>query len=968
MATRALPVERLRIAQWASLALILLMLLASTARALTVSNLADAGAGSLRDAVAGTPVGGLVDFAPGLSGTITLSSGEIAIAQSLTIDGAGASITVSGGNAARIFDVTSGAATLTVRNLVLADGSATSGSQRGGAIATTGALVVDTVSFVSNRAVDGGGAIYVGRSAGTIGSALVQNSVFVGNSVTGPGGVGGGALLVAGDASGPDVASLVLQNATVSGNSANASVGMAGGGIAIATASLTVVSSTIAANHAGDAGADLHQGTLANTTVTLRNSVVGAGSVDAIAVDATDRDLYQPGGMGLTSAGHNVVQQRSAAPFDASDAPNGTDPQLLALANNGGPTLTHALASTSPARDFVPLASCTDSVGAALTRDQRSAARGTGGNPCDAGAFEGQTIVVAPASVPVATVGVAYSQTFTATGGVGAITFTLGGTLPSGVTLASATGVLSGTPTEVGSFNFTVTASDAFGASSIATPYTLTVGVGAPAKLAFVQQPTNAAAGSAITPAVVVQVQDAFGNPLTGAAGSVTIALGANPGGSTLSGTLTQTLVGGAATFANLALDKAGSGYTLQASSSGLPSITSSTFDVVAGAPAKLVFVQQPTNVAAGVSIAPAVTVNIVDAAGNPTSSTANVTLALGTNPSGATLSGTLTVAAVNGTATFANLSLDKVGNGYTVTASGSALSGATSGAFNVTAGAPAQLVFVQQPTNGAPNVSIAPPVTVRLLDAFGNTTGATSSVSIAIGSNPGGGVLSGTTSVNAVAGIATFSTLSIDKPGAGYTLVASSAGAPAATSAPFDITNRILAIALPGGEALTLAMQGGGAGCNFVSGAYVPLTGGAGSPPAGSAPAGYVFSYGLVSYAAATCTGAITLTYTFPDVLPPSSVLWKYGRTAATPTPHWYEMPATISGNTVVVTIADGGLGDDDLAVNGTIVDPSGVGILAAQGMAAPIPAVGWPAMVVLALLMMAIAWRARRLGIRRG
>ncbi|HEY1325791.1 MAG TPA: choice-of-anchor U domain-containing protein [Casimicrobiaceae bacterium] len=961
MVARAFNVQPLRLAHWTSLALIVLMLLASTARAVTVTNLNDAGPGSLRDAVANTPPGGAVDFAPGLSGTIALSSGEIAIAKSLTIDGTGASITVSGGGATRIFDVTDGATTLTVRNLALANGSANSGSQRGGAIATTGALVVDTVSFTGNRAVDGGGAIFVGRSAGTLGSATVRNSVFVGNSVTGTGGVGGGALLVAGDASVPSVASLVLQNSTVSGNSANASVGMAGGGIAIATASLDVISSTITANHAGDAGADVHQGTLANTVVTLRNAIVGAGVVDATVLDATDRDLYQPGGMGLTSAGHNVVQQRSGAVFDATDAPNGTDPQLMALSNNGGPTLTHALSPTSPARDLVPLASCVDSVGAALTRDQRNAARGTGGNPCDAGAFEIQTIVVGPPTVPGAMAGVAYSQTFTTTGGVGAITFTQGGTLPNGVTLDS-TGVLSGTPTQVGSFSFTVTASDAFGASSIATPYTLTVGVGAPAKLAFVQQPGNTAAGSTIAPAVVVQVQDAFGNPLTGAVGAVTIGLGANPGGSALSGTLTQNLVGGSATFANLALDKAGTGYTLVASHAGVPSMTSTSFDVVAGAPAKLVFGQQPSTVGAGATIAPAVTVRIVDAGGNPTSSSANVTLALAANPSSATLSGTLTVAAVNGTATFANLSLDKLGNGYTLSASSAGVSGAASSPFNVVAGAPVQIVFVQQPSSSAPNAALAPPVTVRLLDASGNATSATAPVSISIGSNPGGGVLSGTTTVNAIGGIATFTTLSIDKPGTGYTLVATGAGLTAATSAPFDITNRILNVALPGGEQVTLAITGGGAACNFVSGAYVPLTGGAGSPPAGSAPSGYVFTYGLVSYTAATCTGAVTLTYAYPDVLPASTVLWKYGRTAATPTPHWYEMPATVSGNTIAVTITDGGLGDDDLTVNGTIVDPSGAGMLAAQATAAPIPAMGWPAMAILALLMTTIAWRARR------
>jgi len=72
-------------------------------------------------------------------------------------------------------------------------------------------------------------------------------------------------------------------------------------------------------------------------------------------------------------------------------------------------------------------------------------------------------IVIAPATLPDARVGTAYSQTVTATGGAGPpFTFTVSaGSLPAGLTLASATGVLSGTPTADGTFAFTVSASDA---------------------------------------------------------------------------------------------------------------------------------------------------------------------------------------------------------------------------------------------------------------------------------------------------------------------------------------------------------------------------------------------------------------------------------------------------------------------------------------------------------------------------
>ena len=72
------------------------------------------------------------------------------------------------------------------------------------------------------------------------------------------------------------------------------------------------------------------------------------------------------------------------------------------------------------------------------------------------------TIVVDPATITGATVGTAYSQTFTASGGTAPYTYDIqAGALPAGLTLNSATGVLSGTPTAAGTFNFTVRANDA---------------------------------------------------------------------------------------------------------------------------------------------------------------------------------------------------------------------------------------------------------------------------------------------------------------------------------------------------------------------------------------------------------------------------------------------------------------------------------------------------------------------------
>jgi hypothetical protein len=324
-----------------------------------------------------------------------------------------------------------------------------------------------------------------------------------------------------------------------------------------------------------------------------------------------------------------------------------------------------------------------------------------------------------------------------------------------------------------------------------ATSSSLNVTAGAASKLAFTIQPSNVAAGSSITPAVAVSVEDSLGNVVPAATNSVTIAIGTNPASGTLSGTTPVSAVAGVATFSNLSIDKVGTAYTLAASATGLTGVTSSSFNVTAGAASKLAFTVQPSNVTAGSSIAPAVTVSVEDSQGNVVTTAANsVTIAIGTNPSSGTLSGTTPVSAVAGVATFSNLSINKVGTGYTLAASATGLTGATSNTFNVLVGAAAKLAFTVQPSNVTAGSSIAPAVTVSVEDGQGNVvTTATNSVSIAIGTNPSSGTLSGTTPVSAVAGVATFLNLSINRAGTGYTLAASATGLTGATSSSFNVT-----------------------------------------------------------------------------------------------------------------------------------------------------------------------------------
>jgi hypothetical protein len=103
------------------------------------------------------------------------------------------------------------------------------------------------------------------------------------------------------------------------------------------------------------------------------------------------------------------------------------------------------------------------------------------------------------------------------------------------------------------------------------------------------------------------------------------------------------------------------------------------------------------------------------------------------------------------------------------------------------------RLAFTVQPSTTPPLMTITPAVQVTVLDELGNpVTTYNGAVTIAIGHNGGllaPGTLSGTKTVNAVNGVATFSDLSIDQAGNGYTLVVTAAGVAPAESAPFNIS-----------------------------------------------------------------------------------------------------------------------------------------------------------------------------------
>ena len=405
-------------------------------------------------------------------------------------------------------------------------------------------------------------------------------------------------------------------------------------------------------------------------------------------------------------------------------------------------------------------------------------------------------VVAAATMSPAVTVTVEDGQGNVATQASGTVTLGLTGS-PAGATLTGggATAVTSGVATfaglsvnKVGTYTFTPTTTVG-GVTTLPVSGSFTVSAGTATQLAFTTQPSNLGAGGVITPAVVVAVEDAQGNTVPTATNSITVAIGTNPGGGTLSGTATAAAVAGVATFSNLSIDRVGTGYTLTAAATGLTGATSAAFNVTVGGATKLAFTTQPSNVVAGAAIAPAVVVTVQDASGNTvTGATNSITVAIGTNPGGGTLSGTVTVAAVAGVASFSTLNINKTGTGYTLTAAATGLTGATSSAFNVTPGTATKLAFTTQPPSTTAGTAFGVVVTAQ--DALGNTaTSFTGTDTLAIGTNPGGGTLSGTLAVAAVSGVATYSNLSIDKAGAGYTLTAKSGTLTLATSGAFTIS-----------------------------------------------------------------------------------------------------------------------------------------------------------------------------------
>jgi predicted outer membrane repeat protein len=300
-----------------------------------VTNLNDSGAGSLRDAIsqANTSVGvaDTIRFADNLSGTITLTSGQLQLTDDVTINGntmggAKSEINISGNNASRIFDIVGAGVDVGLSSLTLTNGgtSALAGGAIKAGFGGTQTLTINDTTIASSTAISGGGIHAINTQV-----SLTNSLIFSNTAAT----YGGGIYV--------DGGRLTMTNATIANNSANDD----GGGIDInGIMDVVITNSTIIQNRANadGIGTPFSGGGLdiftAGANVTLTNTVVadnfiGTGSAESDVfgtVDTADNSLF---GTTTTIAGglFSIV----------TPAPLGLGP----FANHGGSTNTFEIIS-----------------------------------------------------------------------------------------------------------------------------------------------------------------------------------------------------------------------------------------------------------------------------------------------------------------------------------------------------------------------------------------------------------------------------------------------------------------------------------------------------------------------------------------------------------------------------------------------------------------------------------------------
>jgi hypothetical protein len=317
------------------------------ATTITVANTNDNGLGSLRQTLADANDGDTID-ATGLSGVITLITGELLVGKSVTINGAGADLLAIDGNASsRVFHIGSGERA-TISGLAIRNGhedtiGAGVDNESGATLTLTNSTINgNTAGSVGSPAVEGGG-IY------NLGTLTIVNSTISSNTAGGISGAGGGIF---------NGGTLTIVNSTVTANTAST-----GGGVhnAAAATTVTITNSTFSGNLASAyGGACFNGGTMqiANSTFSGNSAFTGGGVLvfgplqignTILNKGVLGANIGSFGGVTVTSLGYNLSSDNGSGHLTGPGDQINTDPVLGPLQDNGGSTLTHALLRGSPA-------------------------------------------------------------------------------------------------------------------------------------------------------------------------------------------------------------------------------------------------------------------------------------------------------------------------------------------------------------------------------------------------------------------------------------------------------------------------------------------------------------------------------------------------------------------------------------------------------------------------------------------
>ena len=282
--------------------------------------------------------------------------------------------------------------TLTINNSVISGNQTipASGSVVGGGIHNAGQMSIDGTTIDNNSVRGEGGGIATTTAAGV--PVTITNSTISNNSasVTGGGLGNGGGISTTGNQG-----IINITNSTISGNRADSNGGGAyfitpAGGTGNATLTSVTISNNFADNdnNGSGAGGGFAQSVAA---ITLRNTIV-AGNFNSITTVRDDISGAVAGSSSFNLIGDGTGSSGIVNGTNSNQVGSGAGPinaQLSPLANNGGPTQTHAIGTTSPAYDKgSAFGSATDQRGTARPFDNKFVAPAPGGDNSDIGAYE----------------------------------------------------------------------------------------------------------------------------------------------------------------------------------------------------------------------------------------------------------------------------------------------------------------------------------------------------------------------------------------------------------------------------------------------------------------------------------------------------------------------------------------------------------------------------------------------------